>query len=463
MVGRLRWVRNKFAGPDSVSVRRVGFSITWIILSSCILVALLAAGHAQAGSDLEAPRGAQQDSLGGLTDPSILLPEIDRRGAEKDALFPVSPLGWLHNLTDQAKQKLYDASSIDLGLVITHVFQGLSEAFPGEDKFGTATTTDLVGSWDLINKGEPTQGQAVVHVQGRWDYGTTGPEDLGFANIGSAIGTADTFAEYSPPFVLRNLYWRQGSPEAGWGYRVGKITPDGLLSSSAHLDSQTTFLPSGGVSSLAIAFPDSGLGAVGAWYINDRASLVGLVSNANADRFDRIYSEDISDGDLFTAAEVHVKIAPRTSKAGFSKLTLWHTDGTKDGSAINAMTGRSGWGIFAKHEQELTADGRAVGILRYGKSFDESAFYEQQAGVHFLFYEPRVLTRLKNDVVGVAFNWASVPESSARSEYNAEVFYRFPLFPQVDTTLSYQSVINPAFNRDDDHVSVFSLRIRTTF
>jgi carbohydrate-selective porin OprB len=66
-------------------------------------------------------------------------------------------------------------------------------------------------------------------------------------------------------------------------------------------------------------------------------------------------------------------------------------------------------------------------------------------------------------VVGVAFNWAKVPVSSSLSEYSVEAFYRFPVFPNVDTTLSYQSIINPAFNRGDDHASVFSLRIRTVF
>jgi carbohydrate-selective porin OprB len=65
--------------------------------------------------------------------------------------------------------------------------------------------------------------------------------------------------------------------------------------------------------------------------------------------------------------------------------------------------------------------------------------------------------------VGIAFNWAELPPSETRSEYNVEAFYRFPLFPSVDTTLSYQSVIRPALDRDNNHASVFSLRIRTTF
>ncbi len=81
---------------------------------------------------------------------------------------------------------------------------------------------------------------------------------------------------------------------------------------------------------------------VGAWHLNERTTLVGLVSDANADRFD---FGDIGEGDLFTAAEIHFKVAPRTPKAGYSKVTLWHTDGTKDGSAINAMTGPSGSGL----------------------------------------------------------------------------------------------------------------------
>jgi hypothetical protein len=112
-------------------------------------------------------------------------------------------------------------------------------------------------------------------------------------------------------FVLRNLYWRQGSSETGWVYRLGKITPDALLGSSPHLDSQTTFLPSGGTGPFAIALPDSGLGAVGAWYFNDRVGLAG-------DRFD---SGDIGEGDFLKAAELQVKIAPSTPEAGYSKLT----------------------------------------------------------------------------------------------------------------------------------------------
>jgi carbohydrate-selective porin OprB len=158
-----------------------------------------------------------------------------------------------------------------------------------------------------------------------------------------------------------------------------------------------------------------------------------------------------------------VKLAPRTPKAGYSKLTFWHTDGTKNGEPANASLGPSGWGFFLKLEQELTADGRLIGIVRYGRSYDDSAAYKQLASAHLLFYDPHFIGHIRNDLVGIAFNWAEVPVSAARSEYNVEAFYRFPIFPSVDMTLSYQSVINPALDRDNDHASVFSLRLRTTF
>ena len=411
-------------------------------------------GVAHAGPD----DGVRQDSLDNPDEPSNLLPRIRKRGDQKDSLFPVSPLRRLHDLTDKAKQSLYDVTALKLGITLVHLFQGVSDELPGQDQWGTNTNLDLVGNWDLINKGKPTQGQAVFHVQGRWGYGTTAPEDLATFSLGSLLGTANTFSPYTPTFLLRNLYWRQGSPEAGWAYRFGKITPDALLSTSAHISAYTTFLPTAD-GPFSIALPDSGLGAVGAWYINDRVTLVGLVSDANGDRFT---FGDPGAGDFFQAAELHVKIAPRTSKAGYSKLTFWHTGGTKDGLPNNGANGPNGWGFIAKLEQELTADGRAIGILRYGQSFNQSAFYHQQASVNFLLYDPPGPARLQNDLLGAAFNWVNAT-NGVRDEYNLEAFYRLPVFPLVDMTLSFQFVINPALDLGIDRAAVFSLRIRTTF
>ncbi len=445
------------------------FLVTLACLLSCFVVATANAQDPQVGSNDDA-QTASDDKAKGVQlsddpdDPENLLLGIQQRHALKNSLFPASPLQRLHEATDQAKQDFYEATHIKLGLTLTHLSQWLSEAPLADDTWGSATDLDFLATWELVDRGEPTQGQLTFHLQGRWDYGTTGPETLGTESLGSLVGTANTFAPYSPAFLVRNLYWQQGSEEAGWAYRIGKITPDAMLATSAHISAHTTFLPTAAIGPFANALPDSGLGIAGAWYINDRLKLLGIISDANADRND---FGDIGEGDLYTAIELAVKIAPRTPKAGYSKITLWHTDGTEDGLPANGQLGPDGWGFFIKHEQELTADGRAIGILRYGKSFDDSAFYEQQAGAHFLLYNPTGLTQLQNDLLGVGYTWAQATESDPdvdiRSESNLEIFYRFPIFPQVDMTLSYQSVFNPALDPDNDHASAFGIKIRTTF
>ena len=393
-------------------------------------------------------------------DPNVLLSEIEDRRSQKDSIFMVAPLHRLHGASDRWTSDLDKSANLKLGAAFTHVSMWLSESPLGDDEYGAATTLDLLGTWELANVGEPKQGQLFAQVQGRWEYGPPGPESLGPINLGTLIGTANTFGEYVPTFLLRNFYWQQGSEAAGWIFRAGKITPDATLSTSAHIASPLTYLPIAGTGPFANALTDSGLGIAATWFVNDRFKVLGVISDGNANRFN---FGDITEGDFYTAVEFAVKIAPRTAKAGYSKLALWHTDPTKDGQAVNGhISGDGGWGFFFKHEQELTADGRAVGILRYGKSYNGSALYDYQFGAHFLFYNPTE-SGLQNDLLGVAVNWAQANVSGARLESDFEVFYRFPIFPDVDITLSYQSMFNLALDPNNDRASAYAVRLRTTF
>ena len=438
-------------------MKYLSLSLALAGLLSCFKMATAIAGEQGAGSSGSRPGSAITDDP---VDPSNALNEIEERRAQRDSLFGVSPLKSAHDATDEMKKKLDETSHFRPGLMINHLFQRLSTALPDNDKSGTTTDLDFVGSWDLVNIGEPTQGQLYFGIEGRWDYGTTGPQDLGFVSLASQIGTANAFSKYTPAFILRNLYWEQGSKEAGWAFRAGKITPDSILATSRHISPVTTFLPNGGTGLFASGYPDSGLGVVAVGYPSERLRILGLVSDANADRYD---FGDLGAGDLYAALELGVKIAPKTEKAGFSKLTIWHNDGTKDGQPINASTGAEGYGVTVKLDQELTDDGRAIGVLRWGKSWDDSSLYEEQAGAHFLLYDPLGSDGLQNDLIGLAANWVDATAAGARDEYNAEIFYRFPFFTGLDATVSYQYVKDPALTREIDHASVYSLRFRAVF
>jgi hypothetical protein len=427
---------------------------------------------ALAQSSSEAPGPPRQGIAAGFadapSDPGNQLKRIQNRATQTDGLIPYSPIQPIRDGFTAFKDAVYDATSLKLGLTFHHVFAGASDVLPGTSDNGAATEFDFVGSWELFNRGQPTQGELVFGVEGRWEYGYgIGPEDLGIVSIPSAGGTALFFSEYNPNFLLRDLYYRQGGPEAGWGFRLGKITTDAMLLTNRHITPHATFLPNASAGLFANGYPDSGLGIAGALYPNDRMYVAGLVSDANGDRFDW---GDISEGDFFKAVEFGLKIAPRTEQASYSKFLLWHTDGTKDGKIANAQTGVEGWGFGLVVEQELTADGRLVLIGRYARNYDDSAVYDQQAGVHLLLYQPT--GRFDNDVIGTAFNWvdsefASAPGVNSRDEYNWEIFYRFPLLPDVDTSLHYQAIIDPAFGntpaKNLNFSSVYLLRLATSF
>ena len=382
------------------------------------------------------------------------------------SLFRTSPLTPLRERGIAAEKRIYELTNIKFATNFNHLLQGLSDEIPGEDDFGMSTFMTFVGTWDGWNKGRPDQGEITLGLEGRWNWGTTDPTTLGVTGLGALTFTSNPFTTYTPTFLVRNLFWRQGGQEAGWAYRIGRVTPDQFLMTSRHTSPLTTYLPISGTGAFAMGLPDSGLGMMFGLALNDYSNLTGVVSDANADRTN---FGKLDEGDLFTALELQVKLLPLTEQAGYSKVTFWHNDGTRDQSPINASTGREGWGYFVKLEQELTSDGRMIAIGRWGRSFNEAAVYEKQAAAHLVCYDPFRSGRFEKagfnaDLAGVAYNWAQPsPLLSDRDESNIETFYRFPLFPEVDATLSYQAIINPALDPDNDYGSAFSLRLRSTW
>ncbi|CTQ55336.1 Carbohydrate-selective porin, OprB family [Roseibium album] len=395
-------------------------------------------------------------------DPENLLNRIEDNRTPRRGLIPVSPIQPLRDGYSSAMDKIYEAVGLRLGLSFHTVGQYTSNNVQGTPRHGGATDMDFVGTWELFNRGQPTVGAITFGVEGRWDYGPIGPQNIGFVSVGSAGGTANSFSAYKPPaFILRNLYYRMGGQDAGWVFRFGKITMDSMLATNRHITPNTTFLSNAGTGLFSAGFADSGLGAAGALYFADkRAYVSALIGDSNGDRFDfgKIYK-----GDFYKAAEVGLKLFPRTDKASYSKFLVWHTDGTYNGAPINANTGKDGWGMGVVLSQELTADGNTVVVGRYGRSFDGASIYDNQAALALLRYQPFGKYSFDDDVIGAQFNWIESATPGTRDEYSIETFYRFPLFPDLDTTLAYQAVINPATTTAFDTAHVFSIRAVTSF
>jgi hypothetical protein len=321
----------------------------------------------------------------------------------------------------------------------------------------------FTGTWDGWRKGCKDQGEVTISIEGRWNYGPPDPVTLGAQGLGTTIFTANPFTTYTPAVLVRNLFWRQGSREAGWRYRIGRVTPDQFFASSRHVTPLDTFLPIGS-GAFVIALPDSGLGWIGGLYLNDSVNIAACVHDANADRTD---FGDLGEGDLFKAVELQFKLLTFTENAGYSKVTFWHTDGTSDGLPLNGSLGPEGWGVYIKMEQELSRDGRLVGVGRWGRSENGSALYERLAGANFVLYDPFCSGRYKrmgfeSDVVGLGYTYAR-QNGVNRDESSVEGLYRFPLLPEMDCTVAYQAIFNPGLDPNNDFGSAISLRFRTTW
>ena len=171
-------------------MRAIPFSVMLAGFLSCVMVATAGAEAAQPGANQDPQSGSNDDvqrsvMSEGAEDPENLLLEIGQRRTQKNSLFPVSPLERLHEANDRLADNLYKATHIKLALAFTHLFQWLSESPLGEDEWGTASTLDFLGTWELVDREGPTQGQLFFQLQGRWEYGTTGPERLGAVGLGA--------------------------------------------------------------------------------------------------------------------------------------------------------------------------------------------------------------------------------------------------------------------------------------
>ena len=265
------------------------------------------------------------------------LVQIEQRRLQRKGLFEFEPLGFFRRPWGELNDKLYESYGFRAGIGIHNMFQAADRTITGTKKWGAATDFDVNLNWDLLNRGQPDQGGFFANIEGRWEYGfPPGPQTLGFASLATVGGTANTFSRYVPAFTARQLFWRQGSPEAGWSYRLGKITVDGAFSSSRHLNPNATFLPNASGAVFGVAAADSGLGAQGHFAFNENWAVMGLVSDANASRFN---FGDPLEGDVFGGGELQWRSSKSAKLSTVAKLGLSGTNGTKNGLPANGATG----------------------------------------------------------------------------------------------------------------------------
>ena len=441
-------------------MKKTGSRTIFSGLGVLVCLALPTAGIAQGSSVKLGPIVATPITDNPADGENQLANALERR-TRKKALFPTEPLGFFRNGFGSVSDRVYDKTGLRLTLGVHNAWQWYDNQQSGFPDKGSAMDIDFNGRWELVNRGEPNEGGIFFNVDGRWNWTDFGPQTLGFSGIGAAGGTANTFAEYAPALILRQIYWWQGSEEAGWSLRIGKATVDALFMASRHRQSEHNLsverrhqpqcrrvsrfrpTPSSGIT------PSTRTGPYWLVYPMQTLTVTILVPLVQVD--------------YHKGAELQWRSNKNAARATIVKVSGWHTDGTKDGEPDNVNTGSDGYGFTAFFEHELADDGRPVVIGRYGKSYDGASIWDQQVGLSFLLYQPLGPLRFETDVFGAAINSVDSATPGTPRETNYEIFYRFPLFPNVDLTLNYQYIDNPANNTEHNNASAFALRLVTTF
>ena len=321
-----------------------------------------------------------------------------------------------------------------------------SDVLAGADDEAASGMLRFYGSWDLVGRGSDNVGSLIWKGEHRHKYTDTEPKYLLFDTGTSGLIT--------PPFSdegerLTNLYWRQR-------FNGGRSTVvGGLLDVTDYLDVYALASPWTGFMNFAfstgsntIALPgDATLGVAGATMIGEEFFVIGGIADMNSEPTDPLETFDslFNDNKYFTSIEFGWTDSHEQLYTDNIHLTLWHADesevqGTDDGWGANVSVSR----LF----------GKWLPFVRGGYSEDAGTLFEKSisGGVGYLGLGSAGST------IGIAANWGDV--EGGDDQWTGEVYYLWSVVSQFELTFNLQWVSEPAFNEEDDSITVAGLRMR---
>lgn len=345
------------------------------------------------------------------------------------------------------QQELAD-KGIKLSVDYSSVGLSASDALDGADDEAASGMLRFYGSWDLVGRGTANTGSLIWKAEQRHNYTDTVPKFLLFGTGTQGLST--------PPFSdegerLTNLYWRQR-------FNDGRSTViGGLLDVTDYLDVYALASPWTGFMNFAfstgtntIALPgDATLGAAGATMLGEHFFVIGGLADMNSEPSDPLETFDsfFNDNKYFTSIELGWTGSHEQIYTDNIHLTLWHADeskvqGTDDGWGLNFSASR----LY----------GQWLPFLRAGYSEDAGTLFEKSvsAGIGYLG-----LGGPKN-TLGIATNWSDVDGED--DQWMSEVYYLWTIAPQLELTVNYQWIAQPALNDNDDDITVAGIRLRIT-
>ncbi len=368
------------------------------------------------------------------TDPTFSFPQYDA------ALEP-----WF-----DAKLKLAERTGLKLGFDYQFVGQSADNSIGETDALGGFAR--FFGTWEIFGRGTDRTGSLVFNLQSRHRLGDTiSPEALG-PNFGYAGITAPDFSEQG--LGLTELYWRQQwLGDLPIELRIGRLSAYGYFNVTPASDSNTAFMNSTIILSPTVSYPTAGgLGAAAFVGLPGNLYAVATINDAHGS-YDDLGFDNIAKGRFFKGLELgwsNRGVSSDMFRFDNVHIVLWHKDALDEPGSDDV--GGVSFAAFQWFDEQ-----RWGAFFRAGKAFGAPLTLNETAvagGVLGNFY--------KEDLLGVGLSWGQ-PWDSDVDQTAAEVFYRWQIAKNIAITPSVQFISNPAFNPEDDQVTVWGIRTRFTF
>lgn len=386
---------------------------------------------------------------------SLGLPKTDFGGPSsvsgqiaEDAL--ITPEYRLQKLQDHVepwfdfKSQLTEETGLQINLDESMFYQVATESL-GRNEAASGLVR-VYGQWDLLPSESGDTGSLVFKMENRHRMGQLTPFDLGF-EAGSIVPTGTFFNEFN--FGVTNLFWKQYFHDRQLAIAVGKIDVTDFIDVYAMVNPLTHFINLAFSLNPTIAAPNQGLGIAAGGMLTENLYMQGGLGDANGQPTTAGFNTFFDDSEFFSYVELGVTSSQDRIYLDNIHVTLWHSDarqvaGTPEGHGV-AFTA-----------QKLI-DEKWLPFFRCGYSDGDAALMQTtfSTGLGFACEN--------KDVAGIGVSWGDPADSSLRSQFTSEFFYRFQLTQFLALTPDVQLIVDPALNPGADVLALFGLRLRAAF
>lgn len=342
------------------------------------------------------------------------------------------------------KRDVRDKHDLQLGTDYTSLFQNASESL-SDSTSAAGGVYRLYGAWQALNKGKDNSGSLIFKIEHSHHYGTSvSPDELGI-DVGYLGSTGLLYSDLD--LVLNDFNWQQRFNNGHAEIVFGRLDVNDHMDVVDYANPWTTFQNSNILENHSIAIPDTSFGFNLSNWVNDQWYLKAAITDANGQLNDiAVFELGL---ELFSYAELGWAPSSEEIELKGVHVTFWHVDervsyNIPEGEGV-AISGS--WSF----DKEWIVFGRA------GQSSGGAALMKRSitVGVSHVW-------KAYFDVFGLAVDYSEPDDSLLRNQTTMETFLKIQLAQNIAVTPSFQLLINPALNTQQDHVEIVGLRLRVT-